>query len=103
MPEDRDSQDHAAPFRQAISTMRYLVTARVNPGREGALLSAIENRSLGAGIGVALGVAMGNIPVGIAIGMGVGIAIGSVMTVSQHDKESAQNDNGSDNNNEDKP
>jgi hypothetical protein len=29
--------------------MRYLVTARVKPGREQALLSAIENGSLGAG------------------------------------------------------
>jgi hypothetical protein len=49
MLEDRDSQDHAAPDRQAFSTMRYLVTARVKPGREQALLSAIENRSLGSG------------------------------------------------------
>lgn len=29
--------------------MRYLVTARVKPGRERALLTAIENRSLGQG------------------------------------------------------
>jgi hypothetical protein len=29
--------------------MRYLVTARVKPGRERALLAAIENGSLGAG------------------------------------------------------
>jgi hypothetical protein len=29
--------------------MRYLVTARVRPGREGALLEAIENGSLGRG------------------------------------------------------
>lgn len=29
--------------------MRYLVTARVKPGREAALLRAIENRSLGRG------------------------------------------------------
>jgi hypothetical protein len=29
--------------------MRYLVTARVRPGREAALLSAIENGSLGQG------------------------------------------------------
>ena len=29
--------------------MRYLVTARVKPGRERALLEAIENESLGAG------------------------------------------------------
>src|SRR5690606_33170703 len=31
------------------SRMRYLVTARVKPGRERALLEAIENRSLGQG------------------------------------------------------
>ena len=29
--------------------MRYLVTARVKPGREAALLSAIEDRTLGCG------------------------------------------------------
>jgi hypothetical protein len=29
--------------------MRYLVTARVRPGKEAALLRAIENRSLGTG------------------------------------------------------
>src|SRR6185295_15149705 len=29
--------------------MRYLVTARVKPGREGALARAIESRTLGAG------------------------------------------------------
>jgi hypothetical protein len=37
------------PDHRDIATVRYLVTARVKPGREGALAQAIENGSLGAG------------------------------------------------------
>src|SRR3954453_4948551 len=37
------------PRRRTMKRMRYLVTARLKPGREAALASAIEERTLGHG------------------------------------------------------
>src|SRR5262249_31798807 len=46
---DRPGYNGDGTHLQEAIVMRYLVTARVKPGREAALLQAIEDGSLGAG------------------------------------------------------